>query len=204
VGRHVGTVATVVVAAVVVWSMLWNLGELSEGADIQRFRAEQIRAQLAAVDLAAPAIDPDYDVGALLIGTRAGPYLEVADEYGSPAYSLDELRAAPAHARRSADVVLVEGTGPVVEPLPNEGRALPPCPASRGTDDQVFVAQAFERPLTVRARMFGDHGVPVATIPRNSARLVRLPRVEDSRWRFDVTPSGTNAFFAECSSAAGR
>jgi hypothetical protein len=179
VGRHVGTVATVVVGAVVVWSMVWNLGELSEGADLQRFRAEQMRAQLAAVDLAGPAIDPDYDVGALLIGTRAGPYLEVADEYGSPAYSLDELRAAPAHARRAADVVLVEGTSLRL----TDGEAPADCVAARATVPPAssVVVVPGDRPTTVRAGVFA-RGVEVGEVS-SSPRRLELPALSGgARW----------------------
>jgi hypothetical protein len=69
-----------------------------------------MRAQLAAVELAGRSMDPNVRVGRFLLETRAGPWLGVAAQYGSPAYSLDELRAAPPHARRAADRLLVEHT----------------------------------------------------------------------------------------------
>jgi hypothetical protein len=110
-GRSIPIVPTVAVLVVVAWSIVWNLGELQEGSDLQRMRAEEMRAQLAAVELAGGSIDPDMRVGRFLLETRAGPWLEVAERYGSPAYSLDELRDAPTHARRAADRVLVRGSG---------------------------------------------------------------------------------------------
>jgi hypothetical protein len=190
VGRRVGNVVTIVVAAIVVWSIVWNLGELSEGADLQRWRAEEMRAQLAAVEIGRGAIDADYDVGRLLLATRAGPYLAVADEYGSPAYDLDELRRAPAHARRAADVVLVEGAGVTTEQLP-EGS---PCPASTTAEESVLVPAA-DRRVRVRARVFSD-GVRVATVPPHSTLLVRLPRIPGHRWEVRATEDGSDVDMA--------
>jgi hypothetical protein len=109
-GRTIAVVPTLAVLAVVAWSIVWNLGELHEGSDVQRHRAEEMRAQLAAVELAGRSMDPNVRVGRFLLETRAGPWLGVAAQYGSPAYSLDELRAAPPHARRAADRLLVEHT----------------------------------------------------------------------------------------------
>jgi hypothetical protein len=179
VGRHVGTVATVAVGAVVVWSMVWNLGELSEGADLQRFRAEEMRAQLAAVELAGPAIDADYDVGRLLVATRAGPYLEVADEYGSPAYSLDELRAARAHVRRAADVVLVEGTNLRVTTGTEAGTCVTGRDRVPASSSVVVIPR--DEPATVRAGVF-TRGVPVGRVTSGPGRLELPALSRGARW----------------------
>jgi hypothetical protein len=188
-GRSIPLVPTIAVLAVVAWSIVWNLGELAEGSDLQRHRAEEIRAQLAAVELAGGSIDENLRVGRFLLETRAGPWLEVAEQYGSPAYSLEELRDAPEHARRAADRLLVRGSGLALAPTTFAGE----CGADPDQVDQAG-------PLVVDL----DGGVAGSEIkvgalsaPRSIGRIepgqrasLVLPGLTGQRWTVETAGSG--------------
>jgi hypothetical protein len=199
-GRNIAVVPTIVVAVVVLWSIVWNLGELGDGADLQRFRAEEMRAQLAAVELAGPAMNPDYDVGPLLVATKAGPYLEVAEEYGSPAYSLAELRRAPAHARRAADVALVDGTGVRVDRRRVPSLVCEPLVPQRTGEvvvrdpDPSLLVAASDGPATLYAGAAGGRGARVGTVPSGTAAGFRAPALRGRvPWTVRVTTDGSVA-----------
>src|SRR6185503_18335900 len=60
--------------------------------------AESARADLAAIELGRERLRPGFNAaqfpGSPFITMRADAYLDAAADYGSPAYSLDELAAA--------------------------------------------------------------------------------------------------------------
>jgi hypothetical protein len=192
-GRSFGVIATAAVGIVVVWSIVWNLGQLSDGAELQRSRADDMRAQLAAVDLGGPLVDPEFRPGPLFLETHAGPYLEVAAEYGSPAYSLAELREASAHARRSADVALVGGIGLRLAPAPADPSCIPVEPSADGTvvvHDRApsLSIAASRRPAVVRAGAFADPGALVGRVRPGHAATLEAPRLPRGvRWTVRVT-----------------
>ncbi|HST69311.1 MAG TPA: hypothetical protein VLI94_06610 [Solirubrobacterales bacterium] len=70
------------------------------------------RADTAAIEIAERTVPPSFTLTPEVAGTasilavEAGRYLEAVREHGSPAYSVDELAAAPETGRRQADVVL--------------------------------------------------------------------------------------------------
>jgi hypothetical protein len=189
-GRSIGVVPTVAVLAVVAWSIVWNLGELHEGSDVQRHRAEEMRAQLAAVELAGRSMDPNVRVGRFLLETRAGPWLGVAAQYGSPAYSLDELRDAPLHARTAADRLLVRGSGLELGPATFSGECAAdasllgqPGPLSLELDGGVSGT-------TVRVGALAEPRAIGRVAPGTRANLV-LPGLADSqRWNVETDGSG--------------
>jgi hypothetical protein len=196
-GRSFGTVATVAIGVVVVWSIAWNLGQLSDGADLQRGRAEEMRAQLAAVDLAGPLVDPGFRPGPLFLETHAGPYLDVAAEYGSPAYSLSELRHAPRHARGAADVALVDGIGLTLAPATPDLACAPALRSGTGTvvvhgRAPSLVVAASDGPTTVRAGAFGRRGARVGRVPSGGAAAFGAPRLPRRvGWTVRITTDGS-------------
>lgn len=196
-GRSFGLVATAAVGVVVLWSIVWNLGQLADGGDLQRARAEDMRAQLAAVDLGGSLVDPDFRPGPLFLETHAGPYLGVAAEYGTPAYSLGDLRRAPLHARRAADVALVDGIGLRLEP----SQADPACrPVGASTTGTVVVRgrapslliAASDGPAVVRAGAFSRLGARVGRVPSGRAAALAAPRLAHGiPWTVRVTSDGS-------------
>jgi hypothetical protein len=189
-GRTIAVVPTLAVLAVVAWSIVWNLGELHEGSDVQRHRAEEMRAQLAAVELAGRSMDPNVRVGRFLLETRAGPWLDVSAQYGSPAYSLDELRDAPLHARTAADRLLVRGSGLELGPATFSGECAAdasllgqPGPLSLELDGGVSGT-------TVRVGALAEPRAIGRVAPGTRANLV-LPGLADSqRWNVETDGSG--------------
>jgi hypothetical protein len=197
-GRAPGWLPTAVVGIVVVWSVVWNLGQLSDGSELQRFRAEEMRAQLAAVDLAGPLVDPAFKPGPLFLETHAGEYLDVAREYGTPAYTLADLRAAPVHARASADVALVDGIGLTLE---RRDALAGPCVATPPTRTGEYVVRdrspalvitPADGPATVRLAMFGERGALVGRVPSGRTALLRAPKLGGGGpWTVRITTDGT-------------
>ena len=85
-----------------------------------------IQADLAAVEIARDTVDPSFfldeefaDTGFAYID--AGSYLSAVDEFGSPAYTIEELEASPEAARFAADKVLLNALRVVAEPAAAAG-----------------------------------------------------------------------------------
>jgi hypothetical protein len=94
-----------VIAVVFVFSMSANIAELSDSAQFWRGQAAMIRAKLAAVEVAGDAAAPPVLVedppGAMTFNVETARQLET--DYGLPAYSEAELRAASPGDRVIAD-----------------------------------------------------------------------------------------------------
>jgi hypothetical protein len=89
-----------------------NVVVLHESSKTYKREATITRADTAAIEISKKTVDPLFELtpenagtGAL-INIFAGEYLEAVEEFGSPAYSMAELEAAPPEARRQADIVL--------------------------------------------------------------------------------------------------
>ena len=95
--------------ALAVLSGLWFL-HLGQSNFLKPF-SEQLRARLAAIEIARDRLEPGFVVASSLSQIDARSYLSVADAYGSPAYSESELASGTAAARAAADDVLVRGLG---------------------------------------------------------------------------------------------
>jgi hypothetical protein len=85
---------------------------LGKGADFLDEQSVLARADTAAIEISRNTVEPTFQLTPEVAGTPtlpniyAGQYLTATREYGSPAYSLAELRAAPEAGRFQADVVL--------------------------------------------------------------------------------------------------
>ncbi len=84
---------------------------------------EIVRADLTAMEIARDTVDPSFfldeefaDTGFAYID--AGSYFSAVDEFGSPAYTIEELRASPAEARFAADKVLLNALRVRLKPVP--------------------------------------------------------------------------------------
>lgn len=203
--RDLGKIAIVGIALVAVWSVVWNIGQLDDGADLQRTRAQETRAQLAAAEAGGAHLDPAARTGDLLLEVRNGPYLEVAERFGSPAYSPAEMRSAPAFARRAADDTLVRGLGLALAP------AAPAPAASTGSTDGCAIAlpdqpavlkfellgdppassvlvEADGVPATVSIRIYGDRWTPLGRVVAGSPAVLTVPSLPGAPgWSVQVT-----------------
>ncbi len=123
-GQRISRTGGLVLAGVLVFCLAGNLGNLKDGAGFLRENSDQNRAQLAALQLVAPAANPDQTVEPLvggpspredlLIFTHA--YLSAAADLGSPAYPIEEVPGRPDHVRQRADLQMVRALG--LQPVP--------------------------------------------------------------------------------------
>jgi hypothetical protein len=125
---------SLVLAGICAIGLLPNLRELHYGADFFRLQSNQDRAVLAAADLlggSGPAglkLEDREDPG--LVGTHdlsftLGDYRDAKDRYGTPAFSLAQLRTLDASSRQAADRFLVRALGLAAVPARRGPRALP-------------------------------------------------------------------------------
>jgi len=110
-----------VAAAIALAAVVGNTICLYRAYDSYLGTTEIIRADLAALEIARESVDPGLRLTESIsetsfVGVAAGPYLDAADELGSPAYTTEELQAAPARPRLAADQVLLNALGLALEP----------------------------------------------------------------------------------------
>jgi hypothetical protein len=102
------------VAAAVALIAATNLVVLKQGRDFFSEQAVLARSDTAAIEIARKTVDPEFALTpevagtAVLVDINAEKFLPAIDEYGSPAYSPEELAAAPEPGRKQADIVLAQ------------------------------------------------------------------------------------------------
>jgi hypothetical protein len=144
-----------VLAAAVALAVVANLGDLRDAGRLLREQAQSARADLAALELARPAVPPGYIAASFpgypFLLLEAEPYFEAARQLGSPADSAAELAAAPEPARMTADSELVRIYGVAVEPggRTAEGDALTVDAVSGGSVSRLGACVTF-RPEAAR------------------------------------------------------
>lgn len=97
--------------AVTALAVMSNLAFLDQAYTSYKGTSDTERADLAALEIARGRVKPDFILDKDIARTEyvhieAGPYFSAADAFGSPAFSEDELAAAPEPAREAADLVL--------------------------------------------------------------------------------------------------
>ena len=144
-GFRVGPRSLVAAAVVVAAAIAGNIYFLHESYESYRFTSQLEKADLGALDIARGTVDPGFvleeDIAdTAYVHVEAGPYLEAADEFGSPGYSSAELAEANPQARFAADKVLINALGVGLTTIPNGAvPATQPQPAQPGADGVVPV-----------------------------------------------------------------
>jgi hypothetical protein len=132
-GVRMSALALVLLACAVGAAVLSNVGILRDAGRHLRLQGEQSRAALGAVELTRDIVPADHVVTALpgypFVTVRAGPYLEAADELGSPAA---DPATSGEQGRLAADAELTRIHGITLRPA---AAALP-----RGASPAVDVA----------------------------------------------------------------
>ncbi|MGV1049594.1 MAG: hypothetical protein ACOYD4_13855 [Solirubrobacterales bacterium] len=172
----------------------FNLVPLREGRDFFHTESQLTRADLGAVEIAARTVDPAFALPPEISGSNflneieAGEYLQAVDEYGSPAYTPQELAAAPEADRSQADVVLANALPleiePGAEPAPPSGRCVSlaggpgadPLDLEAGT---TTVELGPGQPGTIRLRRFAGAGYPLSSEGIVAGSTTRLDIPED-------------------------
>jgi hypothetical protein len=195
-GERIGRRGIAVGAVVTALAIGPNLIVLENGSDFFDSQTVFTRTDTAAIEIARRTVDPDFQLtpevaGApALVNIYAGTYLEAVDEYGTNAYSLPELEAAPPLARRQADIVLAAAlpltawvqTGVYA---PTAGAK---CGATAGSPSEevqvdpgtirIEVPPGPKATLSLRRFATDEYPVPLAKAEGGSTTTVRIPRDE--------------------------
>jgi hypothetical protein len=180
-------------AALVVLAVGPNIVSLHEGAKGYKHEAVLTRSDTAAIEIAGKTVDPNFELSPEIAGTGAlinvfaGDYLEAVDEYGSPAYSVAELNAAPEEGRKQADIVLARALGLVAEEEsgtyaasaakscvtagPGAAEEVPIGPGAT----QIEAAPGPEPALALRRFAVGEFPVTLPAPPSGGRELLRIP-----------------------------
>jgi hypothetical protein len=119
-------IVTAVIAIVFVVGMYSNSIVLDKNARFWASQGKQVRSELAALDLAEDRVDPSFhpedpsapvQIPSTHMGITAGEYFAVKADYGTPAFSVSELRTAPLADRQVADIVLARALGLQAKPV---------------------------------------------------------------------------------------
>jgi hypothetical protein len=178
------------IAALGAVALIPNAINLGYATDLVRSVSEQDRAKLAVVDALGKRVSPETvieppgaTIGAELV-IEAGDYRRAREEFGSPAYSLDELPNSSILARQAADrefVYLLEihperAKGPINH---RRCRLIPPgeigadgIPAPRGG---FVVRPTAAGKVTVGLRRYSENFLQLEAVEGSSPFLVRLP-----------------------------
>jgi hypothetical protein len=189
-------------------SLVTNLALLRDSGSF--FRNEYSapgRAELAMLELGRERVDPDFSIATELPGESpigltnpiAGTYLEVVDEYGSPAFTLEQLSGAGEGARQHADLTLARALDLRLRPAPGD-TAFTDCRRTRsqagdgpvelelppGGGTLTALGAAYAR---VEVGRFGTApSVPIGRLADGRPTVLRVP--EDSSptpWRASVS-----------------
>lgn len=196
--------ALAVMGAVTLAAAASNIHFFRDGDDWLENQSVLTKADLAGIEISRDRVPPYFELAPGIAGTPslidvfAGPYLEAAEEFGSPAYTAEELAAAPEPGGRQADVVISQAlplrtaTSPGGE-APGEGCVLgggpdgPEDTTLRPGVTRILVDRGPE--VAIALARFADGGYPVKTAgaPGDSTTLLTIPR-DRSRipWRVRV------------------
>jgi len=188
--------ALVVLAAAVVPNVVF----FHEAYESYRRTSQIERADLAALELTRPRVDPafrieeeDADTG--YVPLEAGPYFEARDEDGSPAYEEAELAEAPEHARVPGDKVMAAALGVSIAPG-QIGKSCHPAPIDKGVLilplDRGGAALMATKPLQLAlGRFSGSFPVAVGELSPGSWTTLRIPPdLSPQPWKLQLRGEG--------------
>jgi hypothetical protein len=181
-GRSFPTPVLAIVVVVAAWAVVWNLGQMRDGGDELRKISRVERAELLAVDLSADRVPPSFKPeNYFLRSVTAGAYFTVEHEYGTPAFTIHELRDAPGDARRAADKVLVRAMR--IKAVPG-GFDVPTPSCTEGAVQRVDSAVVLVQGAGIRVGVFG-HGVRIERTGGPVSRI-DLPPLADPRAKWVI------------------
>ncbi len=178
----------VAVVALTVVSLVPNVAMLLIAQTNFRYIGNIQRAQLAALELVRPTVDPGYLVpGEWARYVHASDYFRAVNRFGSPALPHDQLSEAIPAARAAADEVLVGGGALVAHPSTGAVPAGSTCALASGTlaldPGQQVLVRTSATPVGVRLQQLADGPpeAPAFTLPAASSNLVRASQDGISR-----------------------
>jgi hypothetical protein len=182
-------VITFVVAVCVV---LPNIALMKEGSEVLKTQSELTRADTGAIQIARRTIPAEMVMDPTITGTLAnvaivpGPYLEVTDQNGSPAYSPSELVHASPLAQHWADVFLSKALPISFEVSSGPQTAGSNCSTLGGEGAEaeaelgpgtvtIAAAPTAEAKLTARRFSAAEFPVELGVIPAGELGTLSIP-----------------------------
>jgi hypothetical protein len=188
-------------------SLMANVAELRAGGRLFAAEGETNRATLGALELSRDRVDPNLAVEDSTTSHShpdmlfpAWAYFDASDDFGSPAFSPDELVGAGAQAREAADQELVRAFALSADPAPSAEKGLGStrgcltlAATSGGSGNLQFevppggfayrTAQSTEVEVKV-----GRFGPPVAELPpvKGSAEVAIPTDASSLPWRAEL------------------
>jgi hypothetical protein len=172
-----------------------NIVVLHSGSKVLEQQAVITRSDTAALEIAKGTVDPAFALSPEVAGTPAlvnvdaENYLRSVEEFGSPAYSIDELNDAPEEGRRQADILLAGALAlHSTSDLPLHGpgqRGACVVAGGPGGPPEVQLRPGLIRfeatagaPVAIALRRFavGEFPVPLASLDGGTATTLRIPR----------------------------
>ena len=204
-------------------SLMANVAELRAGGRLFEAEGATNRATLAALELSRERVDPNLAVEDSSTAHShpdmlfpAWAYFRASDEFGSPAFSLDQLAGAGGQAREAADQELVRALGISAEPTPSPaldrfapplellgasgGRAIPlraclgliPAPGSSGSFQLAVPRGGFsyrtapDAQVEVSLGRFGDAAATALPVTSGSAEVAIPADASSTPWRVEL------------------
>lgn len=189
-GVAIGAVLTAMVLSV-------NLILLRDGRDSLMIQSVYTQSDLAGIEIAKRTVAPDFWLDSVVAGTptlvdvQADKYLAAVEEYGSPAYTPEELAAARGFGRKQADIVLSQALPLATltrlgayEPG-GGGESCVAVPAGAAPDSEVRISPGLTRielapgpraEFSLRRFATGEFPVPTEGAPGDSVTELRVPR----------------------------
>jgi hypothetical protein len=203
-GTSLSPPATLLLAAGVAAAVLSNVGALRDNARYLRAQGELTRAQVGALDITRPVVEPGF-VANSFFGIAAGPYFAAADADGTPAFTPAQLATEPEHVRAAADSMLTRiheialgegredvglGTHPEVDSVAGGAASTrtacvslrPAAFTQRPTSPELqltlpstgVLVRAEGGPAAVEVRRFADRFQPVGNVAASGAASLRI------------------------------
>ncbi|HET9198028.1 MAG TPA: hypothetical protein VFN92_07235 [Solirubrobacterales bacterium] len=195
--------ALLIGGAVTVFAVASNIALLRDGKDWLENLSVLTRADTAAIEIAEPTVPDTFRLAPEIAGTgsliaiEAGSYLDTVHDEGSPAYTPEELLAAPDYARRQADIVLGQALPLSTESQPGaysesggsgcvEPGSGEEVEAGPGVT-RIEVAPGPHADISLRRFASGEHPVHTAGSDGGAVTLLTIPRDRSSQpWFLQV------------------
>ncbi|HET7590880.1 MAG TPA: hypothetical protein VFK14_11950 [Solirubrobacterales bacterium] len=197
--------AVAIMGVVTLAAVASNLHFFKDGSAWLKNQSVLTKADLAGIDIARHRVAPSFELAPQIAGTPslidvfAGPYLEAEDEFGTPAYTPQELAEAPEPGRRQADLVISQAlplgtSNSAGAAAPGKSCALGGGPeAPEDTTVGFGVTRILAQPgpeVAISLARFaepGEYTVKTAGAPGDSTTLLTIPKDGSSvPWRVRI------------------
>jgi hypothetical protein len=198
-GQRLPRLAMLALVAITAGSVVGGISLLKSGYATWKPRGDEIRATLAAIDIAGAAADPGYSISLPpSMAVRVGQYRDAKRRHGTPAYSEAQLLSASEGQKQLADRTLAATIGLRLQARPEARQSLRcrELDPAEGTYAEARLSSAgsfrlenrADRMVTIGAARFSHtSAAPLGYLPAQASRSLHLPPDRSARpWRLRV------------------